>query len=114
MEAHKPYLGLICSGVGSGSLYALLYAYEEEGVAQAADLRIQIYAESDPALVDIVVTVADATSDELEQSGALVALYGDDLQQQARTDGAGTVHFSHVPRGALPRLRLAITLDRSA
>lgn len=30
MEARKPYLGLICSGAGSGSLYALLYAYEAE------------------------------------------------------------------------------------
>jgi hypothetical protein len=93
---------------------ALLYAHGDEGVAQAADLRIQIYAESDPALVTVVVTVADAASDELEQSGTLVALYGDDLQQQARTDGTGTVHFAQVPRAALPRLRLAITLDRSA
>lgn len=92
---------------------ALLYAYEDEGVAQAADLRIQIYAESDPALVSLVVTVAAAASDELDQSGTQVALYGDDLQQQARTDGTGTVHFAQVPRAALPRLRLAITLDRS-
>jgi hypothetical protein len=91
-----------------------LFSYQQEAQSQELGLRIQIYAEDDPALVLVSITVDLPDQDALDQSGLPVAIYVDENARWAETDQSGTARFSQVSREALGRLRLAITLDRSA
>jgi hypothetical protein len=91
-----------------------LFSYQQEAQSQEPGLRIQIYAEDDPALVLVSITVDLPDQDALDQSGLPVALYMDENARWTETDQSGTARFSQVPREALDHLRLAITLDRSA
>lgn len=92
---------------------SLLYTHVEDAVSNDPGLNIAIYAEDDPALALLSITVDDPQRDALDQSHIPVTLYIDGTARQAKTDSSGTVRFTHIPRAALATLRLAITLDQS-
>ncbi|MFL5802924.1 MAG: hypothetical protein ACJ8CR_14430 [Roseiflexaceae bacterium] len=92
----------------------LLFGYQQEALSNDPGLRVHIYADDDPTMALVSVTVDLLDQNALDQAGLAVAIYIDDSAWWAETDRSGTARFSQVPRDALGRLRLAITLDRSA
>jgi hypothetical protein len=93
---------------------ALLFAYRQEAASNDPSLRVEVYAEDDPATTLVSVTVDVPGRNALDQSGMPVTVYVGDSVRQAETDKSGTARFPQIPRQALQSLRLAITLGRSA
>jgi len=91
----------------------LLFAYRQEVASNDPGLRIEVYAEDDPATTIMSVTVDIPGRNALDQSGLPVTAYVGDTVRQAVTDKSGTARFPQIPRDALVSLRLAITLGRS-
>lgn len=91
----------------------LLFAYRQETASSDPSLRVEVYAEDDPATTLVSVTVDVPMRNALDQSGLPVTVYVGDSAQQAETDKSGTARFPHIPRDALANLRLAITLGQS-
>ena len=92
----------------------LLFAYRQETTSDDPNLTVEVYAEDDPAMTLVSVTVDIAGRNPLDQSGLPVTVYGGDTIWQAETDESGTARFPHIPREVLTSLRLAITLGQSA
>jgi len=92
----------------------LLFAYRQETASNDPNLRVEVYAEEDPATTLVSITVDLPGRNALDQSGLPVPVHVGNTIRQAETDKSGTARFPHIPRDALVSLRLAITLDRSA
>jgi hypothetical protein len=91
-----------------------LFAYQQETTSNDPGLRVEAYAEDDPATALLSVTVDIPDRDALDQSGIPVTVYLGATARHADTDMSGTARFSRIPRDALASLRLEITLGRSA
>jgi hypothetical protein len=93
---------------------ALLYEYRYESETLEPSLTIEIFAEEDPEMTLLCITIDMPHRDVRDQMGIPITLQGAGVLEQAETDRSGTARFPHIARAALARLRLEITVGQSA